>query len=62
MDIKIPNNQYYPLQYSENDKVKYVITSDANRTKYTLWNVDKNNDLKKNRTSNDIHNFKECGY
>lgn len=60
--IKIPKNQIlWVTHYDENHNPQYIITSDQQRTKYTLHKILKDFTLKKVKTSVKP-TFKEVGY
>ena len=59
--IKIPKNQQSWLVYEDKEHdIKYLVTSDMQRTKYHLYSVNKDNSLTKIRTSVKP-TFKEVG-
>ena len=61
-EIKIPTNQIGVLRYNdENHNPMYLITSNKQGTTYTLYQILKDNSLKKLKTSTKP-TFKECGY
>ena len=61
-DIKIPKNTISWLRYyDENHILKYIIVSDQQVTKYTLYKVLDDMNLEKIRTAKEP-TFKECGY
>lgn len=62
MKIKLPRNQILWLTYcNEEHNPQYVVTSDQQRTKYTLYKVLKDFTLEKVKTSVKP-TFKEVGY
>lgn len=60
MNIKIPKNQILWLQYSDGNKLQYVVTSDSVRSKYFLYLVNDNNTLTKLKTAS-APTFEEIG-
>jgi hypothetical protein len=62
MNIKVPKNQILWLTYcNENQEPQYIVTSDIQQTKYTLYRVLKDYAIEKIKTSKEP-TFREVGY
>ena len=61
MNIKIPKNQILWLTYYNKQEPQYIVTSDIQKIKYTLYKVLKDCSIEKIKTSKEP-TFREVGY
>lgn len=57
--MKIPKNQTIVMTYYKNNTLAYVITENNTKDTYTLFSVDKDENLKKLKTANTPTKFDE---